>query len=329
MTQWQDPSVLGFCAFVYNQIAVFLLGFLSNHVITNLDIEWSLITRRRRFSPALVPYLLGRYSILVVLIAFIVLNHVRSKVECDATYKALALLGSLGSFCSTLNLNIRTYIIWKGVNRCVVSVLALATVGHAALVIVQSAQSVSFSWNEQTHSCAMVHSSNITMFVFYLYTIVMDLTILVLTFCGLWRIAALKSAIGSLLSEQCLWYCIGTFLCNIPAVILPILNLNAVMNVMASMPATTLSVVMSSNAVLSLRPEEMNATTGACAPHQDPPALPTGLAVGVGGIMTSTQCALTTQIALESCTDTSNVDSEVSFSARSRKSTEGTAAGVA
>ena len=54
----------------------------------------------------------------------------------------------------------------------------------------------------------------------------MDLTVLVLTFFGLRRISALNSVIGNSLSEQCLWYCIGTFICNIPAVILPILNLN-------------------------------------------------------------------------------------------------------
>ena len=77
------------------------------------------------------------------------------------------------------------------------------------------------------------------MFIFYLYStclpasgsvqfniglqsfsaILMDLAILVLTICGLWRKGALKSAIGGALSGQCLWYCAGTFVCNIPAVV--------------------------------------------------------------------------------------------------------------
>lgn len=47
----------------------------------------------------------------------------------------------------------------------------------------------------------------------------MDLAILVLTICGLWRKAALKSMIGTTLSEQCLWYCAATFLVNIPAAV--------------------------------------------------------------------------------------------------------------
>ena len=29
MTNWGDPSVIAFCAFIYNQIAVFLLGFFG------------------------------------------------------------------------------------------------------------------------------------------------------------------------------------------------------------------------------------------------------------------------------------------------------------
>ena len=88
----------------------------------------------------------------------------------------------------------------------------------------------------------------------------MDLTIVALTFSGLWQQAALDSPIGSSLSEQSLWYCVGTLLCNIPAVLLPGLNLNGeaiqrqpiwmpksadraaivvVMNVIGSMPGTT------------------------------------------------------------------------------------------
>lgn len=60
------------------------LSSLSNHAVTRMDIEWSLVTRKRRFNPVLVsnfvlaahalvyilhkiPYLFGRYSILVTL----------------------------------------------------------------------------------------------------------------------------------------------------------------------------------------------------------------------------------------------------------------------
>ena len=49
--------------------------------------------------------------------------------------------------------------------------------------------------------------------------VLMDLTILILTICGLWRKAALRSDIGTNLSEQCLWYCAATFLINIPAAV--------------------------------------------------------------------------------------------------------------
>ncbi|KAI0747836.1 hypothetical protein C8Q80DRAFT_1168698 [Daedaleopsis nitida] len=323
MVAWQDPSVVAFCAFIYNQIAVFLLGFLGNHVITRMDIEWSLLTRKRRFNPVLLPYLFGRYSILVTLIAFVVTNRFRPRVACDATYKSLALLGSAASYCSTLNLGIRTYIIWKDMNRFVVWVLSFGCVAHAVLVAIQASMSVTFAWDEQLKACYVVQSSNITMFVFYLYTILMDLAILVLTICGLWRKAALKSAIGGALSEQCLWYCMGTFICNIPAVVLPMMNLNLIMNVIASMPATTFSVIMSSAAVLSLQPEEIPETTGqAVTQVRDPPR--PGILLGVVAPTSPHQhVTLTTNIVLESRADSAAI---TSFGTRSSKYTEETGA---
>ncbi|KAL7283156.1 hypothetical protein ACG7TL_002582 [Trametes sanguinea] len=272
MVSWQDPSVVAICAVVYSQNAIFLLGFFGKHLLTRTDIEWSLITGRRRPSLALIPYLYGRYAILVTLLYFVIQDLVNYEISCDIAYKAFAvcgtlanigevltaaqILGSSASFCSTLNLGIRSYIIWRDMNKRVVWLLSLACVGHAALVCIQGAKSVSSEWSPQARSCVVTQSSNVTMFTFYMYTVVMDFTILCLTICGLWRKAALQSSIGTTLSEQCLWYCAATFLVNLPAAIFPILNLNVIMNVMFSMPAATVSVITSSAAVLSLKPEQ-------------------------------------------------------------------------
>ena len=72
-------------------------------------------------------------------------------------YKFLAFLGSAASYCSTLNLGIRSYvcplprllllsyftryIIWKDMNRAVVWTLSLGCVGHAALVGIRQCRS--------------------------------------------------------------------------------------------------------------------------------------------------------------------------------------------
>lgn len=74
-------------------------------------------------------------------------------------YKFLAFLGSAASYCSTLNLGIRSYvpsslldsmpstgpryIIWKDMNRVVVWVLSLGFIGHAALVGVRECSVIS------------------------------------------------------------------------------------------------------------------------------------------------------------------------------------------
>ncbi|PIL23733.1 hypothetical protein GSI_13483 [Ganoderma sinense ZZ0214-1] len=283
-----------------------------------MTIEWSLITRKRRFKPAMLPYLLGRYCILTVLLTFVITSHVHHLlVNCDAMYRSLSLLGSVAAFCSTLNLSLRTYIIWKDMSRGVTWALGLASIGHASLVAVQGYQGVTFNWSSDANACVVVSSSHTTMFAFYLYTILMDLTIVALTFCGLYQQAALDSPIGSSLSEQSLWYCVGTLLCNIPAVLLPGLNLNVVMNVLGSMPGTTFSVVMSSCAVLSLKPEEPNAITVTRSTrqnaHNEHSTVP--------GVTMSTSGALTTHIVLEPRVNTFEIDIDTS-SLSSRKSGE-------
>ncbi|KAL1947540.1 hypothetical protein VTO73DRAFT_13264 [Trametes versicolor] len=300
MVDWHDPSVIAFCSFLYAQNAVFLLGFFGNHFITRMTIEWSLLTRKRRFSPALIPYLFGRYAILTTLLFFVISNRFKHKISCDIAYKILAVLGSAASFCSTLNLGIRSYVIWRDMNKIVVWVLSAVCVGHAVLVAVQGAQSVTSGWDPVVESCVVVRSSNVTMFIFYMYTILMDLAILVLTICGLWRKAALKSMIGTTLSEQCLWYCAATFLVNIPAAVFPIMNLNVIMNVIASMPATTVSVIMSSAAVLSLEPEEYYASAPRDAMREHEQGSTLGIAVHTGTRSRSHRVALTTNIVLES-----------------------------
>ncbi|KAJ8482053.1 hypothetical protein ONZ51_g5615 [Trametes cubensis] len=340
MVAWQDPSVVAICASVYSQNAIFLLGFFGS-VLSARDpthIEWSLITRKRRFTPALIPYLWGRYAILVALFFFVIQDLLNYRIACNVAYKALAFLGSSASFCSTLNLGIRSYIIWRDMNKIVVWLLSAACVGHAALVGVQGAQSVASTWSEQAHSCIVIHSSNITMFTFYLYTVLMDLTILILTICGLWRKAALRSDIGTNLSEQCLWYCAATFLINIPAAVLPILNLNVIMNVMLSMsdeahsrhPATTVSVIMSSAAVLSLQPDHLadgDTTVSTAVGHRDVRDRARRRALGIAMQHSrSHQVTLTTNIVLDGLEVNSSEVNQSFDVTTSRKSTEATGA---
>ncbi|KAI0664569.1 hypothetical protein C8Q70DRAFT_21 [Cubamyces menziesii] len=330
MVAWQDPSVVAICASVYSQNAIFLLGFFGFHIVFRPDIEWSLITRKRRFTPALIPYLWGRYAILVALFFFVIQDLLNYRIACNVAYKALAFLGSSASFCSTLNLGIRSYIIWRDMNKIVVWLLSAACVGHAALVGVQGAQSVASTWSEQAHSCIVIHSSNITMFTFYLYTVLMDLTILILTICGLWRKAALRSDIGTNLSEQCLWYCAATFLINIPAAVLPILNLNVIMNVMLSMSATTVSVIMSSAAVLSLQPDHLadgDTTVSTAVGHRDVRDRARRRALGIAMQHSrSHQVTLTTNIVLDGLEVNSSEVNQSFDVTTSRKSTEATGA---
>ena len=58
---------------------------------------------------------------------------------------------------------------------------------------------------------------------FWAAAILMELSILIMTIVGLLKKGALATRIGCALSEQCVWYCAGSFLCTVPAVVRPIL----------------------------------------------------------------------------------------------------------
>ncbi len=93
MVHWQDPEVIVYVFFIYEQIAVFLLGFYGcapffllrymkvtsflaqDPVLWSTYIEWELITRKRAFRVVHIPWLLARYVMLSALLFLCVCSH--------------------------------------------------------------------------------------------------------------------------------------------------------------------------------------------------------------------------------------------------------------
>ncbi|OBZ77323.1 hypothetical protein A0H81_01660 [Grifola frondosa] len=252
MVEWQNPSVIEYNFFLYDQMAVFLLGFYGWQFLLALHLDWALLVRKQPFKWPHLPYLLSRYMMLSALLFLTFSAKIKTRIDCNAAYKSFATIGSAASFFSSFNICVRPLLIWKE-SIYVVITLLLATAGHMCLVILQGIKSVTAYWNPDAGSCVVVHSDNHMMAAFYMYTVLIDLLILVLTVHGLMRGARPShSWLVSALCIQGIGYVVVTCLINIPTVVFAWLNLNPVMNVFFSLPAATLGVVASSAAAISL-----------------------------------------------------------------------------
>ncbi|KAH9911294.1 hypothetical protein B0H21DRAFT_774876 [Amylocystis lapponica] len=106
-------------------------------------------------------------------------------------------------------------------------------------------------WDSHLSVCVVSYAGYARLAAFYLYTVVYDTVILVLTVVGLYRVSK-RSEVYSVIQMQGIWYFVLTLAVNFPTMIFAWLDLNPVMNVFFSLPAVTISVIASSQIVLSL-----------------------------------------------------------------------------
>ncbi|CAL1710517.1 unnamed protein product [Somion occarium] len=284
MVDWNNPEVVRTCAIYLQQSFVFVFAiYLWEYLLTFANVEGRILTRKMRFRPVLIPYLLGRYVWLASVIAMWAILALKpgppepksqtatedqSEHHCSLISALFSIVASLCVVCASTNLLIRTVIIWRG-NRYIAGFLVLACAGHWLTSIVAGAlEGHNSQINPDVRVCEFRPTSAI---VFYMYTLVLDLAILALTLFGLCRRHILNS--GSLwvkIYKQGIFYFVAAFLVNVPMLVLVLLDLNPVMNVICAAPGVTVSIIASSRAVTSLllsgEPRTIHATSDTSLP---------------------------------------------------------------
>ncbi|EIW56139.1 uncharacterized protein TRAVEDRAFT_39151 [Trametes versicolor FP-101664 SS1] len=253
MVHWQDPEVIVYVFFIYEQIAVFLLGFYGTQFLWSTYIEWELITRKRAFRVVHIPWLLARYVMLSALLFFVITGRSRTRIACDVAYRTFASLGSGAAMLASLTLCSRpAAILWTLKQYIPVAILVLIGVGQAVIVVLQGILTVRAEWNMQSASCEVFSSDNHLLGGFYIYTFCFDVVILSMTLFAVHRVhmqhayRARRWRFGDALCVQGIWYVAATCAVNVPVATLAFLNLNPGMNVLLSLPAVTISVIASS-----------------------------------------------------------------------------------
>jgi len=256
MVDWNDPTVIETTAVIFSDMTTFLLGLYGWHFLVTLKTEWRLLRGRLSFGWPYVPYFLGRYTLLALLLMLYGTSRSHVSIHCEVAFRCSSAIGNLAVAFASMNLCLRTVAVWFH-NRRVLGLLAAMSIVHASLAIFFGVRSVETVWDPQLNACILTQSRYQYVAAFYLYTIAFDMLVLVLTVLGLYRVSR-RNELYSLICIQGVWYVVLTLTVNIPAMVLAWLDLSTIMNVLLAPPASTISIMASSQIVLSLVNEGVN-----------------------------------------------------------------------
>ncbi|KAH9939273.1 uncharacterized protein BXZ73DRAFT_99477 [Epithele typhae] len=254
---WNDPFVIEYIFFLYQQNAVFFLGIHGMHIATQFRIEWNLLLRQRPFRWVYVPFLLARYLTLSSLLFFVISQNTKTHVNCDAAYRFFAAVGSMSAMFASWILCTRPLIIFHALSMCLpVFVLGCLGLVQAALVVLQGILTVRSRWDPELQACGIVQWDSRVLSTFYFFTFGYDMIIVSATVYGVHKVQQLQQRrtwhVGDVLCVQGIWYIIATCAVNVPVAVFAVLDLNIGMDILLSTPAMVISVVASSHAMLAL-----------------------------------------------------------------------------
>jgi len=230
----------------YVYIVFLLLGVYGWEYFQTFGIEYAIIRRRLPFRWTLeIPYLIGRISLLTSLI-LLAIAFGASSLGCMPGTLSSGISGTIAIGCSSTNLMIRTWVIWKD-SRLIHILLSLAALGHWTVLILDMANLRSWG-SDGDCIVSLVHPSlGATLFV---YTMCYDFFVLVLSFIKLSKQSS-KSPLTERLRTQGLLYFVVVALSYIPPTVFSFLDCAALLGITSSC-ALTASTIASSRVVRSL-----------------------------------------------------------------------------
>ncbi|KAG2135673.1 hypothetical protein BD769DRAFT_433247 [Suillus cothurnatus] len=221
------------------------------------QVELALICRRIQPRWPLLLYITGRILFLTCMITICWLSSPTSQiVDCHRAFLAFSFAANASIGCSSLNLMLRPFIIWKAF-KCIRAFLVLATVGHWIILL---RVLLAFSVTKVNGSCGFMVVDHTVMTTIFIYTMGYDILALALTIIGL-RNTPSSSAMWKILHKQGITYVLITCLANIVPSVVASLNLNPIMNVIFAIPASAISTIASGRIVVTFLDLQSSAST--------------------------------------------------------------------
>ncbi|KAG2367087.1 hypothetical protein BDR07DRAFT_360341 [Suillus spraguei] len=247
MVNWADSDVISKCSIIVEHTNFMCLGLYIWEYTRSWQVELAFICRRLQLRWPLLPYIAGRVLLLTSMVMICWLSTPTSpNVDCHSAFLAFSFAGNASIGCSSLNLTLRPFIIWRAF-KYVRIFLVLATIGHWIVLL---RIMFDFSVMKVNGSCGFMVVNHTDMTAIFVYTMGYDILILALTIIGL-RNTPSSNGLWKLLRKQGITYVLITCLANIIPAVVASLNLNPAMNVIFAMPASAVSTIASSRIVVA------------------------------------------------------------------------------
>lgn len=250
MVQWNDAAEIAKESQIFTKLIFALFGLYLWEIFQTSDFEWSIITGKRKFGWPLIFFFLCRYCMGFAFVGLIISFEVHHSINCQALYTFNSWTGNMAILCASTSLMIRTMALWNRSIKVVVP-LCILGLGHWA-ILWRGMFIVDAQFNAEAGQCVITQTNHVFLNVTFFTTMAVDFLVLCTTIAALMR-KSVHSGLWKLLFQDGLIYFCITFFCNAVPAILNVINLNILMNVMATIPAATVSSIAACRLVMRLQ----------------------------------------------------------------------------
>ncbi|KAF5387597.1 hypothetical protein D9615_000197 [Tricholomella constricta] len=269
MVNWSDPQEIAKDSEIFSKLIIALFGVYVWELFMTCDFEWSLLSKKRKFRWPLVFFFLCRYCMLFAFVGLIIsLNITTSvrtndnfsrhpanvppsmKIDCGALYTFNSWTGNMTILCASTSLMLRTIALWERQRPIIVS-LGVLCLAHWALLY-RTMFIVTAAWDDNIGACIVTATNPSLLNTTFFFTMGFDLIILIFTAIALLKKHSARTDLWKLLFHDGLVYFLISFSTNCIPAVLNVLNLNTPMNVIATIPAATITSIAACRAVIRL-----------------------------------------------------------------------------
>ncbi|KAJ7068091.1 hypothetical protein C8F01DRAFT_1246633 [Mycena amicta] len=267
MVDWSSSAEIVRDSDAFEKLIFACFGCYTWEICMTLGFEISLLTRRRRFRWPLVRYpilsklernlhivsvffFLSRYCMLLSFLGLVISLSISHPINCGALFTFNSWTGNMSILSSSTSLMLRTIALWER-KRSILIPLGLLSLVHWALLY-RTMFVVHAVWDDTFRMCVVASTSPTLLNSTFFFTMGFDFVIMCTTAVSLMSRHSARTDLWKLLFTDGLVYFVVTFSMNCVPAVLNLINLNAPMNVIATIPAATVSSIAACRAVMRL-----------------------------------------------------------------------------
>ncbi|TFK46833.1 hypothetical protein OE88DRAFT_1637724 [Heliocybe sulcata] len=248
MVDWKSEAEIAKDSEAFARFMHCLIGLYIWEFVTSLPFDWEFISGKKRFRWPMIFYFANRYFLLFALIGIAIVLNVTTPINCQALYTIIQCFGNASIGLASINLSIRTMAVWSQKWYIVVP-LVVVILGHWSMLLHGILLTAAYIPGQ---GCAITNTNNTLLAATFIYSMCFDFSVLCLTAAKLAYPWTGRSALFKMIFSDGLIYFLVAFLANLIATIFMLLDLNAVMSIIANVPAAIASTIVACRVVRRL-----------------------------------------------------------------------------